>query len=81
MIFVSNFIFTVDTFAQRGRGWGGGWGRGDQCCRMYNPETEETISGEVISVDKIVRGKEGFYGIHLTVKADDGIVTVHLGPG
>ncbi len=81
MIFVSNFIFTVDSFAQRGRGWGGGWGRGNPCCRMYNLETAEKISGKVVSVDEIVRGKEGFYGIHLTVKSDEETVTVHLGPG
>ncbi|MHC4270155.1 MAG: carboxypeptidase regulatory-like domain-containing protein [Planctomycetota bacterium] len=81
MIFVSNIFFTVDSFAQRGRGWRGGCGNGNPCCRTYNSETEETISGEVVSVDKIVRGKEGFYGIHLTVKADEETVTVHLGPG
>ncbi len=81
MVFVSNLFFTVDSFAQRGRGWGGGWGRGDQCCRMYNPETAEKISGEVISVDEIIRGKESFYGIHVTVRTDKETVTVHLGPG
>jgi len=81
MIIVSNIFLTVDSFAQRGRGWRGGCGNGNPCCRTYNSETEETISGEVVSVDKIVRGKKGFYRIHLTVKADEGTVTVHLGPG
>jgi len=81
MIFVSNLFVTADYFAQRGRGWGGGWGRGNPCCRMYNPETAETINGEVVSVDEIIRGKEGFYGIHLTVETDKEMVTVHLGPG
>jgi len=81
MIFVLNIFFTVDSFAQRGRGWRGGCGNGQPCCRTYNSETEETISGEVVSVDKIVRGKEGFYGIHLMVKVDEETVTVHLGPG
>ena len=81
MIFVSNIFLTVDSFAQRGRGWRGGCGNGSPCCRTYNSETEETISGEVVSVDKIVRGKEGFYGIHITVRTDKETVTVHLGPG
>lgn len=81
MVVVSNLFFTSDSFAQRGRGWGAGRGRGDRCCRMYNPETAERISGEVVSVDEIVRGKDGFYGIHLTVETDKETVTVHLGPG
>jgi len=83
LLVVLNFSFlsATDSFAQRGKGWRGGCGNGNPCCRTYNPETEETISGEVVSVDKIVRGKEGLYGIHLTVKADEETVTVHLGPG
>ncbi|MHC4183412.1 MAG: hypothetical protein ACYSR0_08690 [Planctomycetota bacterium] len=81
MIFVSNLFFTVDSFAQRGMGWRGGWGRGNPCCRMYYPEAAEKISGEVVSVDEIIRGNERFYGIHLTVKTDKETVTVHLGPG
>ncbi len=78
---VSNLYFTFDTFAQRGMGWGKGRGGGDQCCRMYNPETAEKISGEVVSVEEIIGGEKGFYGIHLTVKTDSETVTVHLGPG
>ena len=81
MVFIANLFFTVDSFAQRGRGWGGGWGRGNPCCRMYNPQTAEKISGEVVSVDEIIRGTRGYYGIHLTVKTDKENVTVHLGPG
>ncbi len=64
--FVSLFC-AVETSAQRGMRWRGGWGGGHSCCRMYNPETAEKISGEVVSVDEIIRGKEGFYGIHLTL--------------
>jgi uncharacterized protein YneR len=48
---------------------------------MYNTETAEKISGEVVRVDEIVRGKNRFYGIHLTVETDKDTVTVHLGPG
>ena len=81
LILAFSFIYTTESFAQRGKGWRGGWGRGNPCCRMYNPETAEKFSGEVVSVDEIVRGKEGFYGIHLTVKTDKETVTVHLGPG
>jgi hypothetical protein len=76
-----SFLYATDSFAQRGMGWRGGWGRGNPYCGMYNQEAAEKISGEVVSVDKIVRGKEGFYGIHLTVKTDKETVAVHLGPG
>lgn len=48
---------------------------------MFNTETSETISGKVVSVDKIIHGKGMFYGVHLTVKTDKGNVPVHLGPG
>lgn len=70
-------IFAADSFAQRGMGWG----TGNPCCSMYNPETTETISGEVVSVDEIPRGKEGFYGIHVSLKTDKETIPVHLGPG
>ena len=81
LILAFSFIYTNESSAQRGKGWRGGWGCGKPCCRMYNPEAAEKIRGEVVSVDEIIRGKEGFYGIHLTVKTDKETVTVHLGPG
>ncbi|MHC4182894.1 MAG: hypothetical protein ACYSR0_06045 [Planctomycetota bacterium] len=83
MIFVSTLLFATESFAQRGMGWRAskGWGSGGPCCTMYSPETAETISGEVVSVDKIMRGKGTFYGVHLTVKTDKETLPVHLGPG
>ncbi|GAX61351.1 hypothetical protein SCALIN_C22_0061 [Candidatus Scalindua japonica] len=80
MVVVSNVFFTIDSFAKRGMGMRGGCGRGNQCYRMYNSETEEKISGEVVSIEKIIRGNEGFSGIHLKVMADEETATVHLGP-
>jgi hypothetical protein len=59
----------------------GGWGPKANYGRMYDTETVETISGEVISVDKITPGKGMFYGIHLTVKTEKETISVHLGPG
>ncbi|MHC4270306.1 MAG: hypothetical protein ACYSWS_07570 [Planctomycetota bacterium] len=81
LILTFSFIYTTESFAQRGKGWRGGWERGNPCCSMYNTETAEKISGEVVRVDEIVRGKNRFYGIHLTVETDKDTVTVHLGPG
>ncbi|HUI25567.1 MAG TPA: DNA-binding protein [Candidatus Kryptonia bacterium] len=48
---------------------------------MYDPKTVETISGQVVSVERIA-GKGGGrgQGVHLTVKTDKGKIAVHLGP-
>jgi hypothetical protein len=58
----------------------GGWGMGTSYSKMYNPKTVETISGEVVSVDKITPMKGMSYGIHLMVKTDKETISVHLGP-
>jgi hypothetical protein len=62
-------------------GGSGGWGMGTQYGRMYDPKTVETISGEVVSVDKVTPLKGMSYGVHLTVKTDKETISVHLGPG
>ena len=71
--------------AQRGRGGpgrgGGGWGLGSQFNRVYNPKTVETVSGEVLSVDKVTSGRGMSYGIHLKLKTAKETIPVHLGPG
>jgi hypothetical protein len=46
---------------------------------MYDPETVETISGEIIKVEK-VSGRGGGGGLHLIVKTDKETIPVHLGP-
>jgi len=48
--------------------------------RMYNTQTVETISGEVVKVEKITPMKGMSYGIHILVKTDTGEISVHLGP-
>jgi len=47
---------------------------------MYNPQTVETITGEVVSVDKIAPIKGMSSGIHILVKTDKETIAVHLGP-
>lgn len=59
---------------------GGGWGPGTPYGRMYNPQTVETVSGEVESVDKLTPMKGMADGVHLTVKTDKETISVHLGP-
>jgi hypothetical protein len=64
---------------QGGRG-SGGWGMGGTYQRMYNPATAETISGEVVSVNRITPMKGMGTGIHLQLKTDKETISVHLGP-
>jgi hypothetical protein len=81
---VISFMVLPDSFAQRGmRGTGccGGWGPGSKYNMMYNPKTVENVSGEVISVDKITPMKGMSYVMHLTLKTDKEMMSVHLGPG
>ena len=60
-----------ESLAQRAmRGYGG----------QYDPQTVTTVSGEVLSIDKIAYGRQGYYGVHLTLKTADGELAVHLGP-
>ena len=80
---VLGFGLEAQVFAQEGVMWkgGGGWGPGSSYSRMYNPQTVETISGEVVSVDKITPTKGMAYGVHVTVKTDKETISVHIGPG
>jgi hypothetical protein len=78
------FFGAANSFAQRGPGmmWrgSGGWGPGTQYNKMYDPKTVETISGEIISVDRITPNKGMTSGVHMNVKTDKETVSVHLGP-
>jgi hypothetical protein len=65
----------------RGRGGGGGWGADSQYNRLYNTNTVETVSGEVIAVNHITPTNGMSYGVHLELKTEKGTVSVHLGPG
>jgi hypothetical protein len=75
--------FSTEALAQRAMRWkgSGGWGSGTPYSRMYNPQTVEMISGEVLSVDKITPMKGMKYGVHLILKTDKETISVHLGPG
>jgi hypothetical protein len=77
-------LFAAESFAQPAKGmkWygSGGWGPGTQYGRLYNPKTVESISGEVVSVDTIIPLKGMSSGVHLMVKTDQEIISIHLGP-
>ncbi|MBS1493116.1 MAG: DNA-binding protein [Bacteroidetes bacterium] len=53
-----------------------GWG--NKYNKIYDVNTVETVSGQVISIDKTSPDQNG---IHLVLKADNNEITVHLGPG
>jgi hypothetical protein len=64
-----------------GGGQGRGWEAGRSYGRMYNPQSVETLGGEVVSVSKFTHGQGMSYGIHFTLKTDKETIPVHLGPG
>jgi DNA/RNA endonuclease YhcR with UshA esterase domain len=70
---IVGFILSAEPFAQPGT-------KGSRS-RMYDPKTVETLSGEVVSVDKIPNTKGRGYGVHMTLKTDKETISVHLGPG
>lgn len=76
LIFMSLFVLgiTLNSFAQNKSGK-----MKNQQNRLYNINTVETVTGEVVSLDEQT-GKRGFNGIHVTLKTDDGNLSVHLGP-
>jgi len=79
LMFLSALAFTTSVFAAPRMGMGG-WGGGTKYGRMYNAQTVETVSGEVVKVDKIKPMKGMSYGIHLLLKTEKGEISVHLGP-
>jgi hypothetical protein len=72
------------SFAQKGPGpvWrgSGGWGPDASYNRMYDPKAIETITGEVVSVSRIMPGRGMSSGMRMDVKTDKETISVHLGP-
>ena len=83
VIFILSLLLVSGSSAGSGMKWRGssGWGMGSQYSRMYDPKTVETITGEVVHVDKLTPMKGMSYGVHLAVKTDSETVSIHLGPG
>ncbi|BAU62662.1 hypothetical protein STA3757_00120 [Stanieria sp. NIES-3757] len=57
-----------------------GWGYRNEFNRMYNLNTVETISGEVISINAITSRQGMSQGVHLQLKTEQEVINVHLGP-
>ena len=56
------------------------WGAKGEYCRMYDPRTVKTVSGEVAAVRKFFPPGKGVSGVRFTLKTDKGPVEVILGP-
>ena len=82
LVVALSFLVANQSLAQSGMKWRGqgGWGMGDRYSKMYDPNTIETINGEVISVDTFTPTEGMSSGVHLMVKTDKGALSVHLGP-
>ena len=66
-VLMSALVFAAPSWAQPGMGPGGGVHYGT----MWDARTVETVSGEVVSVDKYIPGRGGTsYGLRLTLKTE-----------
>lgn len=78
---IAALALTPVAFAQGMRWRGsGGWGPGGAYGRIYDTKTVETVSGEVVKVDRVTPMRGMSSGVHLVVKTATGDVSVHLGP-
>jgi hypothetical protein len=84
MISVAFAFLSASLLAQPpGPAWwrgSGGWGMHAPFGRIYNPNTIQTVSGEVTSVDLVPMMHGMHQGVHLTLKTNGETQTVVLGP-
>ncbi len=83
MVAVSIFLLISIAVAQEWQGGRGseGWGMEHPYQRMLDPKAPiETLSGEVIHVQKITPKKGMSTGIHVILHTDKETIPVHLGP-
>jgi len=80
MIGVLGLLMVISGWAQTGMGPRGG-GSGVHYGTMWDGTTVETLSGEVVAVEKYVPGRGGTsYGLRLSLKTDKETIPVFLGP-
>jgi hypothetical protein len=72
-----------ESLAQQEIVWKGGgeWGPGTPYGRMYNLQTMESLTGEVVSVEMITPIKVMSYGVHIILQTETETISIHLGPG
>lgn len=80
MAIVASATYTLGQPGMRWRG-SGGWGPGTKYGGIYDPKSLQTVSGQVVKVDKITPFRGMSYGVYLILKTDKGDIPVHVGPG
>jgi hypothetical protein len=68
---------------QGGVRWRGeaGWGRGGPYNRLYDPKTVETVTGDVVRVERMTPRVGMSQGVHVVLDTGGGkTIDVHLGP-
>jgi hypothetical protein len=76
---ITGLLGATILFAQPGPHSRGG-GQADQYGRLYNPQTVQTITGEVVKVERVSPMHGMGHGVHLLVKTGAETLPVHLGP-
>jgi hypothetical protein len=80
VVCILSLILVNASWAQSGMGPASG-GSGVHYGTMWDAKTVETLSGEVVAVEKYVPGRGGTsYGVRLSLKTEKETVTVVLGP-
>lgn len=80
-ISVAVIALCTEAFGQGdGSGKGMGWGRNSAYQRLYDTDTVETIEGEVVKTEYLAPKRGRGQGVHLQLKTEDELLSVHLGP-
>ena len=80
VIGILSFTLATAVWAQPGTGTGDSGPR-VHYGTMWDAKTVETLSGEVVAVEKYVPGRGGTsYGLRLSLKTEKGTIPVFLGP-
>lgn len=77
---VLGLFFTGESFGGTAVKSGYGWAAESRYNRLYDPNTVETYSGVVVSVQKIVPMSGMSGGVHFILKSGKETIRVHLGP-
>jgi len=81
VVCILSLILVNASWAQPGMGPASG-GSGVHYGTMWDAKTVESLSGEVVAVEKYVPGRGGTtYGLRLSLKTEKETIPVFLGPG
>lgn len=82
LISIVGLLFAIEAIAQESTIYrrSGIWTSGTQYARVFNPSTVETITGEVVSINRIKSTRGMYSGLRLILITDKETLSVHLGP-